>query len=85
MDKIHLYSKARVKGNDLVIGDYIMYDASSEFAQAMSGNTKTKEGEELKREEHALLFVLIRNKMTTLRIQNIKKSYKNKMLLKIFL
>ena len=50
MDKIHLYSKARVKkGNDLVIGDYIMYDASSEFAQAMSGNTKSKNGEEVKK------------------------------------
>ena len=31
-----------------------------------------------KREEHELLFVLIKNKMTTLRIQNIKKSFKNK-------
>ena len=50
MDKIHLYSKARVKkGNDLVIGDYIMYDANSEFAQALSGNTTTKDGNEVKK------------------------------------
>ena len=50
MDKIHLYSKARVKrGNDLVIGDYIMYDASSEFAQALSGNTETKDGKKIKK------------------------------------
>ena len=50
MDKIHLYSKARVKkGNDLVIGDYIMYDANSEFAQALSGNTVTKDGNEVKK------------------------------------
>jgi lipopolysaccharide export system protein LptA len=50
MDKLHLYSKARVKrANDIVIGDYIMYDASSEFAQAMSGNTKTKDGKEIKK------------------------------------
>lgn len=50
MDKIHLYSKARVKkGNDLIIGDYIMYDANSEFAQALSGNTVTKDGNEVKK------------------------------------
>ncbi|MEK9771481.1 MAG: lipopolysaccharide transport periplasmic protein LptA [Nitrosomonadales bacterium] len=50
MDKLHLYSKARVKrGNDLVFGDYIMYDASSEFAQAMSGNTKDANGNPVKK------------------------------------
>ncbi len=46
MDKVHLYSKAWVKkGEDVVYGDYIMYDANAEFAKAMSGNTKNKAGE----------------------------------------
>lgn len=36
----------------------------------------------LKRAEHELLFDLTKNKMTTLRIQNIKKSYKNKNVVK---
>ena len=37
MDKIHLYEEAFVKrGDDKVWGDYIMYDATSEFAQALS-------------------------------------------------
>ena len=46
MDKVHLYSKAWVKkGEDVVYGDYIMYDANTEFAKAMSGNTKNKAGE----------------------------------------
>ena len=46
MDKVHLYEKAYVKrGADEVWGDYIMYDANSEFAQALSGDTKNKNGE----------------------------------------
>jgi len=46
MDKVHLYEKAYVKrGEDEVWGDYIMYDANSEFAQALSGDTKNKNGE----------------------------------------
>ena len=37
MDKIHLYEEAFVKrGDDEVWGDYIMYDATSEVAQALS-------------------------------------------------
>ena len=37
MDKIYLYEEAFVKrGDDEVWGDYIMYDATSEFAQALS-------------------------------------------------
>ena len=49
MDKIHLYEKAFVKrGDDEVWGDYIMYDATSEFAQALSrkdeGGSETKKG-----------------------------------------
>ena len=49
MDKIHLYEEAFVKkGDDEVWGDYIMYDATSEFAQALSrkgdGDSKSKKG-----------------------------------------
>ena len=39
MDKIHLYKNAEVKrGKDIVVGDYITYDANAEVAQAMSSN-----------------------------------------------
>lgn len=49
MDKIHLYEEAFVKkGDDEVWGDYIMYDATSEFAQALSrqntGDSSNKKG-----------------------------------------
>lgn len=45
MDKVHLYDKASVKrGNDTVYGDYIIYDANAEIAQAMSGSTKDNSG-----------------------------------------
>ena len=41
MDKIHLYKNAEVKrGNDIVVGDYITYDANAEVAQAMSSKTE---------------------------------------------
>ena len=50
MDKVHLYSKASVKrGNDTVFGDYIMYDTNAEFAQALSGSTKDKNGKKIKK------------------------------------
>lgn len=40
MDKIHLYKNAEVKrGGDIVVGDYITYDANAEIAQAMSNNS----------------------------------------------
>lgn len=42
MDKIHLYKNARVKrGEDIVVGDYITYDASAEVAQAMSSKKRS--------------------------------------------
>lgn len=38
MDKIQLYTKAWVKrGQDLVQGEYIMYDASAEYAEVIGG------------------------------------------------
>ena len=44
MDKIHLYKNAEVKrGKDIVVGDYITYDANAEVAQALSSNKKNGE------------------------------------------
>lgn len=38
MDKVQIYEKAWVKrGNDTVHGEYIMYDAGSEFAEVIGG------------------------------------------------
>ncbi len=38
MDKVQLYTKAWVKrGGDIVHGDYIMYDASAEYAEVIGG------------------------------------------------
>jgi lipopolysaccharide export system protein LptA len=49
MDKVYLYENAMVKrGNDTVWGDYIMYDANSEFAQALS-ISKNKNGKLIKK------------------------------------
>ena len=43
MDKVHIYKNAIVKrGDDIVMGDYIVYDANAEIAQAMSNNPKIK-------------------------------------------
>jgi lipopolysaccharide export system protein LptA len=50
MDKVHLYDKASVKrGKDTVFGDYIIYDANAEIAQAMSGSTKDNSGKNSKK------------------------------------
>jgi lipopolysaccharide export system protein LptA len=50
MDKVHLYDKASVKrGKDIVFGDYIIYDANAEIAQAMSGSTKNNSGNNSKK------------------------------------
>lgn len=43
MDKVQLYTKAWVKrGNDIVHGDYIMYDASAEYAEVIGGGPKVE-------------------------------------------
>ena len=40
MDKVQLYTKAWVKrGEDIVHGDYIMYDASAEYAEVIGGGS----------------------------------------------
>jgi len=42
MDKVQLYTKAWVKrGEDIVNGEYIMYDAGAEYAEVIGGGTKT--------------------------------------------
>jgi lipopolysaccharide export system protein LptA len=42
MDKVQLYTKAWVKrGEDIVHGDYIMYDANAEFAEVIGGGPKS--------------------------------------------
>lgn len=41
MDKVQLYTKAWVKrGNDIVHGDYIMYDANAEYAEVIGGGSQ---------------------------------------------
>jgi lipopolysaccharide export system protein LptA len=45
MDKVQLYNKAWVKrGDDIVHGDYISYDANAEYAEVIGGGNKTVEG-----------------------------------------
>lgn len=42
MDKVQLYTKAWVKrGEDVVHGDYIMYDANAEYAEVIGGNSQS--------------------------------------------
>jgi lipopolysaccharide export system protein LptA len=41
MDKLQLYTKAWVKrGEDIVHGEYIMYDAGAEYAEVIGGDSK---------------------------------------------
>lgn len=41
MDKVQLYTKAWVKrGEDIVHGDYIMYDANAEYAEVLGGGSQ---------------------------------------------
>lgn len=41
MDKVQLYTKAWVKrGQDIVHGDYIMYDANAEYAEVIGGGSQ---------------------------------------------
>jgi lipopolysaccharide export system protein LptA len=42
MDKVQLYTKAWVKkGEDIVHGDYIMYDANAEYSEVIGGGPKS--------------------------------------------
>lgn len=45
MDKVRLYTKAWVKrGEDIVHGDYIMYDANAEYAEVIGGGNQSTSG-----------------------------------------
>jgi lipopolysaccharide export system protein LptA len=45
MDKVQLFTRAWVKrGEDIVHGDYISYDASAEYAEVIGGATQTVGG-----------------------------------------
>jgi lipopolysaccharide export system protein LptA len=55
MDKVQLYVKAWVKrGEDIVHGDYIMYDAGAEYAEVIGG-PKTATAENPKGRVHAVI------------------------------
>ena len=58
MDKVHIYKDATVKrGNDIVMGDYIVYDANAEIAQAMTDSSKNEnsDGSVKKRRTKAII------------------------------
>ncbi len=45
MDKVQLYKKAWVKrGQDIIYGDYISYDANAEYAEVIGGKKSESEG-----------------------------------------
>lgn len=45
MDKVQLYTKAWVKrGEDIVYGDYISYDANAEYAEVIGGKKSESAG-----------------------------------------
>jgi lipopolysaccharide export system protein LptA len=47
MDKVELYTKAWVKrGEDIVYGDYISYDANAEYAEVIGGQKSESAGPE---------------------------------------
>jgi lipopolysaccharide export system protein LptA len=55
MDKVQLYTKAWVKrGEDIVHGDYIMYDANAEYAEVIGGN-KSADGSGTSGRVHAII------------------------------
>ena len=56
MDKVQLYTKAWVKrGNDVVHGDYIMYDANAEYAEAIGGGAQAGTPDAPKGRVHAVI------------------------------
>jgi lipopolysaccharide export system protein LptA len=56
MDKVQLYTKAWVKrGEDIVHGDYIMYDTNAEYAEVLGGGTQAATAENPKGRVHAVI------------------------------
>jgi lipopolysaccharide export system protein LptA len=55
MDKVQLFTKASVKrGEDVVHGDYISYDANAEYAEVIGG-TKSADGTTSSGRVHAII------------------------------
>lgn len=55
MDKVQLFTKASVKrGEDIVHGDYISYDANAEYAEVIGG-TKSADGTTASGRVHAII------------------------------
>jgi lipopolysaccharide export system protein LptA len=62
MDKVELYTKAWVKrGEDIVYGDYISYDANAEYAEVIGGKKSESAGPESGR---VRAFIQPKNKTT---------------------
>lgn len=56
MDKVQLYTKAWVKrGEDIVYGDYIMYDANAEYAEVLGGGSSTSTSGSSSGRVHAII------------------------------
>jgi lipopolysaccharide export system protein LptA len=56
LDKVQLYTKAWVKrGDDVIQGDYIMYDASAEYAEVIGGGTQAATADNPKGRVHAVI------------------------------
>lgn len=56
MDKVQLYTKAWVKrGDDIVHGDYIMYDGNAEYAEAVGSGNQGGSADAPKGRVHAVI------------------------------
>lgn len=63
MDKIQLYTNARVKrGEDSVQGDYILYDANAEYAEALGGGSQAASSGNPKGRVHAVIHSKTKNR-----------------------
>lgn len=63
MDKVQLYTKAWVKrGEDVVQGDYIMYDANAEYAEVLGGGAQAATPENPKGRVHAVIHPKTKNR-----------------------
>ena len=66
MDKVQLYTRAWVKrGDDIVQGDYIMYDASAEYAEVIGGGAQAATAENPKGRVHAVIRPKAKNRTNT--------------------
>jgi lipopolysaccharide export system protein LptA len=64
MDKVQLYTKAWVKrGEDIVRGDYIMYDTNAEYAEVIGGGSQASSKENPKGRVHAVIQSKSKNRV----------------------